>query len=144
MKNIVKPGQALNQIQNELLLLFLKYKLALRSNLKELKEIPLSEDTLRNIIIHSMFHAVFGNKSEKAPYLEVQFKKEKSYLELQICSTGDAASFSSSIESFCNDHFFCKYTTVEFSVFEMPRLAGIDVQQRPNYGSIIRLMFLYS
>lgn len=144
MKDNLKPGQALNQLQNDLLLLFLKYKLAFRSNIKELEEMPVPESTFRSILIHSMFHAVFGNNSGNDPYLDVQIKKGKAYLELEICSTGDATTFTSSIHTYCHDHFFYKYTSVEFHAFDVPALAAVDVQQRSLYGSIIRFMFFYT
>lgn len=142
MKRLVKPGEALVKLQEDLLLLFLKYKLALRSNVKELEEIPLSEDTFRNILIHSMFHAVFGNTSENDPFLSIRVIKKESYIQFEICSTGEAATYTSGIGTLCHDHFLKNFTSTNFSAFDEPALAAVNVQAKPPHGSKISFIFL--
>ncbi|WP_017731940.1 hypothetical protein [Nafulsella turpanensis] len=141
MKVKAKPKQILNCLQNDLLLLFLKYNLAFRSNIKELEELPMEEDDFRKVLSHCLFHAVFGKASEGDPFLSLQIKKASSLIQLELTSSGNASSFEGEINSYCQDQLFAQSLSSACFSTEITSLVSMEVEECPLNGSKINSWF---
>lgn len=101
--------QDIGILQNELLILFLKYNLALRCNWDLLTEVPISLNEKKQLFAHCMLHAVFGKATGGEPQLSMEIKQEDKHIWLEINSSGEASSFYREVGEYCEDLLMKEY-----------------------------------
>ena len=134
--------QELDVLQNQFLLLFLKYKLGFRYSHESLDKIPSLLGKEKLFLAHCFMHAVFGNSTEQDPQIRIETKKIRQQYFLEISSSGNPATFAKAMEEYCDDFLLKEHLRLSLLNAELPQELKDRIEVEPDLfskGSRIRL-----